>query len=369
MTIFTRLFVLLNALHSFYLLQAQNIVPNGNLEDVNICTELHAPCSPSAWFIVRKSIPGGYYHIYPNHAASGKQYFDLNVANAGKSRQYWQTMLLCKLVPGEKYEVSIKIAGGEPGPNVNDIGLYFTNNFIFSKNDTLLQPREYLNFLDAEISRLKNNWFLLKKEFTAATDATCLVIGNFSSEDNRSIVSKRGSRYNLVNMMVDDIVINPLHAAPCSGYQHNKDSLYAIRERHSNDTLISKNNSIDTVKNEKTAVTLLPEQTKKTDTLQLSNVLFEFDRYKLLNPDTLETFRMMLSNPAIKRIQVVGYTDDAGSEAYNKNLSEKRAKEIARLVVSKFGISTSIIQAEGKGISTSYTDKSLNRRVDIYIYY
>jgi len=350
-------------------LQGQNIVPNGNLEDVNICTELHAPCSPSAWFTVRKSIPGGYYHVYPDHAASGKQYFDLNVANAGKSRQYWETMLLCKLVPGEKYEVSIKIAGGEPGPNVNDIGLYFTSNFIFSKNDTLLQPHDYLNFLDATISRLKNNWFLLKKEFTAAADATCLVIGNFSSEDNTSIITKRGSRYNLVNMMVDDIVVNPLHAASCSGYQRNKDSLYAIKERHSNDTLISKNYSIDTVKNEKIAVTLFPEQTKKTDTLQLSNVLFEFDRYKLLNPDTLETFRAMLSNPAIKRIQVVGYTDDAGSEAYNKNLSEKRAKEIARLVVSKFGIATAIIQAEGKGISTSHTDKSLNRRVDIYIYY
>jgi outer membrane protein OmpA-like peptidoglycan-associated protein len=349
-------------------LRAQNIVPNGNLEDVNICTELHAPCSPSAWFIVKKYVPGGYYHQYPDKAASGKQYFDLFVVINGPGRQYWQTKLLCKLVPGEKYEASVKVSAAEIGPNLNDIGFYFTNSFIFSQKDTLLRPPVYINFLDAKVKKLKHNWFQLTKEFTATADESCLIIGNFNSEDNRSILRKRNNG-NLINLMIDDIAITPLQATICADYQQMKDSLYSIRKRHSGDTILSKPDLITTPEIIKPADTPVTITSEKVDTLRLSNVLFEFDRYVLINPDTLETFRTMLSNTAIKKIRVIGYTDDAGTEAYNKNLSAKRAAEIARLLASKFGISTSIIQAEGKGISTYYTDKSLNRKVDIYIYY
>ncbi|MEO5684369.1 MAG: OmpA family protein [Chitinophagaceae bacterium] len=355
-----------------HVLKAQNIVPNGNLEDVNICDEYNAPCSPSGWFIVKKATPGGYYHPYPSPAASGSQYFELTVVRKVPSRQYWQTMLLCPLVVGQKYQVSVKIASSQDGPNLNDIGFYFTNKFISSEKDTLLQPDIYLDFLDAKVSRLKHDWFQLKKEFTATTEAGYLVIGNFSGEDNRAILRKRKTREYALTLMIDDIIIKPQRrTTDCPSYQTRKDSLYALTKRHSGDTL-KKNKGEDTIPITKTyqqGDTTAAAQRVKIDTLQLSNVLFEFDQHTLINPDTIDIFRPMLSNPAIKKIQVVGYTDDAGTAAYNKNLSAKRAKEIARLIAVKFGISPAIIQAEGKGISRSYEDKSRNRRVDIYIYY
>ena len=31
---------------------AQNLLANPGLEDINICTEYHAPCAPEAWFNV-----------------------------------------------------------------------------------------------------------------------------------------------------------------------------------------------------------------------------------------------------------------------------------------------------------------------------
>ncbi|MEO5594453.1 MAG: hypothetical protein ABIR15_21965, partial [Chitinophagaceae bacterium] len=294
---FVKIFFLSVVIFISAFLQGQNIVPNGDLEDVNICTEWNAPCSPSAWFIVKQYIPGGYYHQYPDKAASGKQYFDLRVVINGRGRQYWQTKLLCKLVPGEKYEVSVKVSAAGIGPNLHDIGFYFTNSFIFSYNDTLLQPPVYINFLDAKVKGLKHNWFQLTKEFTATGDESCLIIGNFNAEDNQSIIKQRNSSY-FINLMIDDITVTPLQNTTCAGYQQIKDSLYAIRKRHSGDTIFGKPELADTT-NKKKADTTVTIKNEKVDTLHVSNVLFEFDRYQLINPDTLEAFRPVLSNSTI----------------------------------------------------------------------
>jgi outer membrane protein OmpA-like peptidoglycan-associated protein len=79
--------------------------------------------------------------------------------------------------------------------------------------------------------------------------------------------------------------------------------------------------------------------------------------------------KAVFTSKDIFSIRVIGYTDDAGTDAYNLSLSAKRADEIKRLIVEKFRISPSIISAEGKGISTSYAGKSQNRRVEVYIYH
>ena len=87
------------------------------------------------------------------------------------------------------------------------------------------------------------------------------------------------------------------------------------------------------------------------------------------NPDTLQRYKSLLTRAGIKRIQVVGFTDDTGSEAYNLELSQKRAREIARLLAAKFGLQPAMISAEGRGISTVYPTKVENRRVEIYIFH
>jgi len=357
---------------SFHFLQAQNIVPNGNLEDINICTEINAPCSPSAWFAVKQYTPGGYYHRYPEKAASGNQYFDLFVVLRPPQRQYWQTKLLCSLVAGQKYGASVKVAAGEIGPNINDIGFYFTNRFIYSKQDTLLQPANYLDFRDADIKKLKNNWFQLTKQFTADSNETCLIIGNFSSEDNRAILQKR-QRGTYINIMIDDIVIQPVNGSSCPDSRQRKDSLYAYRKRHSGDSVIGSDKTVRETVPDDEKITDTPGaaiiQTEKTDTIQLNNVLFEFDKHILIHPDTIEAFRSVLTSPAVKSIQVVGYTDDAGSISYNTKLSERRAQEIARLISKRFKIPSAIIRSEGRGISVYHLEKSRNRRVDIYVHY
>ena len=128
------------------------------------------------------------------------------------NRQYWETMLLCPLEAGEHYSVSMKIAApatrtelSKSCPNLRDIGLWFTNHFVFVQGDFILQPRSYLSFTNASIRDLKNGWFELKKEFVPTSNATILIIGNFYRLSNVDIMDQRNNPNPSIDILVDDL--------------------------------------------------------------------------------------------------------------------------------------------------------------------
>lgn len=62
----------------------------------------------------------------------------------------------------------------------------------------------------------------------------------------------------------------------------------------------------------------------------------------------------MQSNPGLQ-IEIGGYTDSAGTEAYNQQLSEKRAREVY-LYLNNKGIVSSRLSYKGYGESEQITD-------------
>lgn len=336
------------------LLSAQNIVPNGNLDSVNSCTEYKAPCCPAGWFFTARPRNGGKFE-YREH------YIDMLAADRDRlSRQYWQTCLLCPLQPGARYRIRLKVAATYIGPNLHDIGFWFTDHFIVSHGDSLLQPENYLGFMDAKVQRLKYGWFQLEKEMTATDDSRILIIGNFSPESNSRIVSKRGIK--AANIMVADLSIESLDGKICPGWEAVRDSLYAIHRRHSDSTHPAP-------PKEETDSTPPPPAPIRIDTLRIPDIDFEFDSYHLTDTTILEPQRPLLENKNISHILVAGYTDDKGTEIYNLNLSQQRAQEIARLLQRRFNLPETLITTEGRGISHQYKNDAANRRVEIYIYH
>ena len=203
-----------------------NLIANPSFEDVNTCSEYNQPCSPSAWFFANRKVTSGYFPRYPS--ATGERHLQIVVASRQTSnRQYWETMLLCPLQAGEKYTVSLKVASQGAGqgagagqgtggrPNLRDLGFWFTDRFIFSKLDTLLQPRSYLKFTDATVRDLKNGWFEIDKEFTPARSATFLIVGNFYGLTNADIMDQRQKTTGTIEIGVDDVAIIPIRAALC----------------------------------------------------------------------------------------------------------------------------------------------------------
>ena len=106
----------------------------------------------------------------------------------------------------------------------------------------------------------------------------------------------------------------------------------------------------------------------------LNNVFFDVDKYNLKEQSMTELNRLyefMQSNPKVK-VEISGHTDNTGSEASNKTLSENRAKSVADYLQSK-GIATARLQYKGYGstrpVATNDTDegRALNRRTEAKI--
>ncbi len=104
----------------------------------------------------------------------------------------------------------------------------------------------------------------------------------------------------------------------------------------------------------------------------LKGIIFESDKADITEESEkvlLGILKKLESNPKLT-IEVRGYTDNTGSSAYNKQLSQKRADSIRLWLVMK-GIDAMRIKAVGFGESNPIADnkteegKNLNRRIEI----
>ena len=107
------------------------------------------------------------------------------------------------------------------------------------------------------------------------------------------------------------------------------------------------------------------------------SVYFDFDKFSLSENQAKEVvdFIKKTDSTRIETIQIFGYTDDVGKDAYNFKLSTNRAKMIQDKFVESGIKSKIIVTIEGKGrilIDDDIVDnlpekRSKNRRVDVVI--
>ena len=103
-------------------------------------------------------------------------------------------------------------------------------------------------------------------------------------------------------------------------------------------------------------------------------IQFDFDRATLKpqNKELLSKIAGILLTSKGHHIFVYGHTDDVGSEEYNQQLSERRAKVVHDYLVESF-IDPTVVTSEGFGKSsplvegTSKEARAKNRRVEIAI--
>jgi len=107
--------------------------------------------------------------------------------------------------------------------------------------------------------------------------------------------------------------------------------------------------------------------------IRLNNIFFEFDKSNLLEESIFELERLVtiMNENRNMVIQIAGHTDNYGSDAYNKKLSEDRAMAVYMYLKSK-GLgdrASSVGYGESMPVSTNDTDegRALNRRVEFVI--
>ncbi|OGU54760.1 MAG: hypothetical protein A2V66_08295 [Ignavibacteria bacterium RBG_13_36_8] len=109
-------------------------------------------------------------------------------------------------------------------------------------------------------------------------------------------------------------------------------------------------------------------------TIQLNNVFFEFNKAGILPESKPELDKVVsfLKNHSTVEIELSGHTDNIGSDAYNLQLSQKRAESVKAYLTAS-GIKVSRLKAKGYGesrpIATNDTEygREQNRRVEFTI--
>jgi outer membrane protein OmpA-like peptidoglycan-associated protein len=116
------------------------------------------------------------------------------------------------------------------------------------------------------------------------------------------------------------------------------------------------------------------KQTDRGIVLTLGDVLFDTGRAEL-NPGAatkMDQLSQFLAQHPDRRVEIDGFTDSVGSDAYNEELSQRRANAVKAALVSR-GVDPTRINTQGYGKSypvASNADsggRQLNRRVEVVI--
>ena len=100
-------------------------------------------------------------------------------------------------------------------------------------------------------------------------------------------------------------------------------------------------------------------------------VLFDFDKAEL-RPGMMESIdhflNEALAGKTIRNVEVIGFADDIGGDAYNQELSEERAKAVGVFLKEK-GIMVNKIYIQGLGELDGGKPKWQNRKVELVVFY
>jgi OOP family OmpA-OmpF porin len=115
----------------------------------------------------------------------------------------------------------------------------------------------------------------------------------------------------------------------------------------------------------------IDEMIGEETTIRLNNLFFDLDKYVIRAESYPELKRMAnIIKENDLRIEIQGHTDNTGSPAYNKELSEKRANAVREYLIAQ-GIGAAKISIQGLGetqpVASNDTEegRAQNRRVEI----
>ena len=238
----------------------------------------------------------------------------------------------------------------------NNVGMYFTGVPVKTRDCLPLYFTPQVN----EQKVIKGGWHKVRGVFDAKGDEKFLLVGNFYSDGRTGRetqpTGERGAYY-----FIDDVNVRiappgtPLTDAPLESIPP------PAKKRVENHASTAKVDLYD----------VEPEVGKS---IRLDNIFFDFDKAVVKPESEAELTKVidLLTDYPFMHIEISAHTDDQGTDAYNQQLSDARAKAVVDYLVGK-KVDTARLTWKGYGESkplaqgTNEASRALNRRVEFTV--
>ncbi len=370
----------------------QNLLANGDFEDINNCAEYHSECGVEAWFYL-VDVKAQMSNANNNHPLLGNNTLTVfyNWKGSGAFYPVIGTVLPCLLQAGHHYTFTgvftatfnnrLKL---RPGLALGE--KFYVPQRPFSQN---IKPDSIV-----EISKVENaDLYQFTYSFAATGNEKYLTFGTYIEEDTMNgIRFDRGQR-EAISLTVDHFKLagDDPNEVVCADYEMNKQSIYAYDFRHKDMdyALYAKGElpikKVDTGTGSLTRmeipVTPTPIAKPASDTVLLGDVLFGFNEARL-KPAALEILAKVFTQEvagkakrAIDSISVEGHTDAIGSENQNLVLSRNRCQSVKDWLLKASVLPADKISihpfGKSRPVSSNNTaqGRAMNRRVELIIFY
>lgn len=255
-------------------------------------------------------------------------------------REYVEIQLAEPLVPGQVYLVEFWTTHLQKSMQINQLGVYFTEKKETRLTDELLSFKAQVK-AEQIVEAPNGKWVKVSGQFKATDEAEYLIIGNFADDANTKAQMGREDGFNYAYYYIDDLLVKKL--PPYLAVPVKSDDL-----------------------------TRIPLETGKA--IRLKNLYFEFDKDELMPRSYVELNKLlniMREHPGMA-IEIVGHTDNLGSDPYNLDLSRRRAKAVADFLLEN-KIAAIRLRHKGEGellpVATNDTEegRQMNRRVEFIV--
>jgi OOP family OmpA-OmpF porin len=255
-------------------------------------------------------------------------------------REFVEIQLAEPLVIGQAYYVEFWVSHLEKSLQINNLGAYFSISEIKRLTDELL-VREAQVIAKDIVPAPNGKWVKVSGQFVAKYEAEYVVIGNFKDDFNTLSVAPREDCFNYAYYYLDDVLVKkipPFKPVPVKPDDLSKQTL------------------------------------EPGKIIQLKNIYFEFDKDELMPRSFVELnklLKIMRDHPKLV-IEIMGHTDALGENAYNLDLSRRRAESVLHFLLEN-KISKNRLRSHGEGeakpIASNETEegRAQNRRVEFVV--
>ncbi len=355
-----------------------NLLLNSYFTDINICEEYAADCGVEAWFYLKD------VKVAIDTAANGQHELSIQYQQSGNFfTPVVGTLLPCPLQPGRSYTIKGK-ASTKVSPYYS-----FLPAIAFGESFYRTGRKSVTAFLVDSVVQITpvadSGYYYFSYSFTATGNEMYFTLGSYLKENGKKIPPSMEKNDKIILTRLYYITLETTDSiVPCN-YQANKEKIYGYNFRHrqmDNNLYASGKLPINRLPAGNSDILRIAQPVIKptvfiTDTLVLSDILFDWDKASL-KASAIEAIQQQLivyTKTVPDSLAIGGHTDNTGTEAHNRQLSLQRAVSVKNYLLSRINIAENKVSTTGFAAqqpiqpNTTTEGRSKNRRVTLVFFY